>query len=423
VDPAKLLLLIALLAASAYFSGAETSLFSLRPLQLERLRRRDPRAGQAVAALLERPRALLTTVLIGNNIVNILLSVIGAGFFVELFGHEDGPFLATLVLTLALLVFGEIVPKTIAVGEPEAGSRLVAPSLWSVHRVLRPLTRVVTSLTDRMGASLERRITPRQEALTEDEIKTLITMGSEYGVLGEREKEFIHNVFHLNDRVVGDILTPRSQVFALDATERIDAVRANVARAGFSRIPIYTDGPENVVGIVEVTDLLHDDGAPDPRRLADVAHDLHFYPDGKSVGSLLIEMRERGMHLAGVVDEHGSFAGIVTLEDAVEEVIGEVLDLHDRGRYAVTHGPAGEVTIAGQMELEVFNQLFDCSLEDEDVATIGGYMTKQLGRIPQTGDVLRTPDVVLVVERALPQRVVDVRVHDRKRAQRRGETP
>ena len=412
MDPAKLVLLIVLLAASAYFSGAETSLFSLRPLQLDRLRRRDPRAAQAVTALLERPRALLTTVLVGNTIVNVLFSVIGAGFFIEVFGHDDGPWLATLVLTMGMLVLGEIVPKTIAVGAPAAWARRVAAPLLWVHGALRPLTRVATSLTDRMGAFLERRVALRNEALTEDEIKTLITMGSEYGVLGEREKEFIHNVFHLNDRVVGDILTPRSRVFALDVEARVAAVKQDVAAAGFTRIPLYTGSPENVTGYVEVTDLLCESDDPD-RRLRHVARDLHFYPDGKRVGSLLIEMRERGMHLAGVIDEHGGFAGIVTLEDAVEEVIGEVLDLHDRGRYAVAHGPAGEVTVSGQMELDVFNQLFDCDLQDEDVATIGGYMIKRLGRIPAAGDVLGTRGVVLVVERAVPQRIVELRVHDR----------
>jgi CBS domain containing-hemolysin-like protein len=219
---------------------------------------------------------------------------------------------------------------------------------------------------------------------------------------------------------VGDILTPRSRVFALDASERVADVRQNTAAAGFTRIPIYTGSLENITGFVEVTDLLCESDDPD-RCLRHVARDLHFYPDGKSVGSLLIEMRERGMHLAGVIDEHGGFAGIVTLEDAVEEVIGEVLDLHDRGRYAVAHGPAGEISVSGQMELDVFNQLFDCDLQDEDVATIGGYIVKRLGRIPAAGDVLRVRDVVLEVERAVPQRIVEVRVHDRRDPQNRGK--
>lgn len=413
MDPVQLVSLLVLLACSAYFSGAETALFSMTPWQLDRLRRKHPGASRAVDALLEKPRSLLTTVLVGNTAVNVLFSVLAASVFVSLIGGAGGPFLATLVMTVILLVFGEIIPKTIAVAAPVRASRLVTPSLSWVHRLLRPLTRTTVEATDHMSGWLERRVAPRAEALSEDEIKTLITMGREYGVLGEREKEFIHNVFHLNDRLVEDIMTPRARVFSLAVDARLTDVREPAAAAGFSRIPVYETAPENIVGYVEVTDLLWDGEKTNTQLVRDVMRELHFYPDGKRVGSLLLEMREADRHITGVVDEHGSFAGVVTLEDAVEEVVGEILDLHDRGRFATRRDAAGHVVVSAQMELDVFNELMDCDLRDDEVATIGGYVLHQLGRIPQVGDKLVSGNLVFVVDKAEPQRIVELRIQRR----------
>ena len=403
-------LILLLLGCSAYFSGSESALFSLRSLQLRRLAERPTRATRAILALLGRPRRLLATILIGNTSVNTLLSVIAAGVFAGAFGAEGSPVLATLVIGLVLLVFGEVVPKSIAVGVPLGTARLVAPTLIFVQELLRPLSAFAERLSDVLAGGLERRIPRRDEALSEKEIKMLVTMGWEQGVVGLREKDILHNAFHLNDRQVGEIVTPRTRVFALDVDARVADVRAAIARAGYSRVPLYRGSPENLVGYVEVSDLLWGGSEPDPRRLRDVMRELPFYPETKRVGQLLLEMARRREEIAGVVDEHGGFDGIVTVEDAVEEVLGEIVDLHDQERYRVAEAGNGELGVGATMELDVFNELLSADLRDPEVETIGGFVINRLGHIPSPGEWVEAGGFRLTVDQAAPNRVLRLRV-------------
>jgi CBS domain containing-hemolysin-like protein len=286
----------------------------------------------------------------------------------------------------------------------------VAPSLTLVQKLLRPFSAFAVRLTDSLSAALERRIPPRDEVLTEQEIKTLVTMGWEQGIVGVREKEFIHNVFQLNDRLVKEIVTPRTRVFAADADARVADMRDSIALAGYSRVPLYHGSHENIVGYVEVSDLLWGSVAPDPRFLRDLRRDLHFYPETLRVGALLPDMRRRGAEIAAVVDEHGAFDGIVSLEDAVEQVVGKILDLHDLERARFTNLGDGEVLVGAQMELDVFNELLDVELHVPEMETIGGFVIHRLGRIPAVGDDVEAGGLLLTVEEALPNRILKLRV-------------
>ncbi len=406
----RLFVLVVLLGFSAYFSGAETALFSLRSPQLARLRERSTRSARAVLDLLQRPRTVLATVLIGNTLVNIVVSIIAASLFVDAFGPESGPLLATLVMTMALLVFGEIVPKTVAVSAPLGFAGVVAPTLRVVQRLLRPVSAAAVGLTDTLAENLSRRVPPRDEALTEKEIKTLVTMGWEQGVVGVREKEFIHNVFQLNDRRVENIVTSRTRMFALDVDARVADVVEEVARAGYSRVPLYEGRSENLVGYAEVSEMLWGRDEPDIRRLRDVRRDLHFYPGAMRVGAMLLDMRRRGEEIAAVVDEHGGLDGVVSLEDAIEEVVGEIFDLHDAERTRYTPLAGGDVLIGAQMEIDVFNEILGTDLQDDEVETVGGFVTRRLGCIPGKGQTLDVDGLRFTVEHALPNRVLKLRV-------------
>jgi len=402
--------LILCLLASAFFAAGETALFSLRSHQLQRLRSSALGAAAAVLALLEHPRRVLATVLVGNISMNLLIAVLATSSFIAWFGHERGPAIATLVMTIVVLVFGEIAPKTLAVGRPLGLALRLGPALRLASRILAPATLGIVRLTDAASAFMSRRVKPREEALTEDEIKTLVTMGWEQGVVGAREKEFIHNVFHLDDRRIGEIVTPRSRVFGLDADARVDAVRAAVHRAGFSRIPLYVGSSENLVGYVEAADLLWGRDEPDPRSLRDLRRDLPFYPETKRVGELLSELRRHGQEIAAVIDEHGDFAGVVTVEDAVEQVVGEIFDLHDLDRFRFTNLPDGELLLTAQMEIQVFNKLLDVELADAHAETVGGFVVNRLGRIPAVGETLAVHGLHFTVDQAAPSRVITLRV-------------
>lgn len=406
----RLAVLLILLFGSAFFSAAETALFSLRPQQLEILRAARTRAARAVLRLLDEPGRLLATILVANTTVNLALSVLAAGAFVGWLGEERGLFLGTLGMTVVVLVVGEIIPKTVAVGRSAGMAVRLAVPLQMAHRTLLPVTKVLAGIADGAAGALSHWIRPREAALNEDEIKTLVTMGWEQGVVGRREKEFIHNVFELDDRQVREILTPRSRVFSVPLTARAADVRTEVRRAGYSRVPVHSGTPENLVGYVETCDLLWGRAEPDPRLVQELRRELPFYPETKRVGELLAEMRAGAPEIAAVIDEHGDFAGLVTLEDAVEQVVGEIFDLHDLDRMRFTGLPGGEMLVVAQMEIPVFNELLGVHLQDERAETIGGFVINRLGRIPAVHDTLDSHGLHFAVEKAAPNRVIQLRV-------------
>jgi putative hemolysin len=406
----RLVLLVVLLLLSAYFSSAETALFSLHGPRRGRLRQQPGRVERLILQLLASPRTLLATILVGNTIVNLLLSILAAGLFTAAFGDQRGPWLATGVMTVVLLLFGEIAPKTFAVGAPLRTSRFVAPGLHALNTVLRPVTGFAMRISDAIGRRMQRSTAPPREVLTEEEIKMLVTMGSEEGVLESRETEFIHNVFLLHDRRVQDLMTPRVRVFTLDVDSNADAVRDAVALAGYSRIPVYEERQENIIGYIEATDLLWEGAAPDPRTLRQMLRPLRFYPQTKDAGDLLREMHRDAVHFGAVIDEHGGFAGVVSLEDAVEQVVGEIRDLHDVDRFHITWTPEGDAIVAAHMELRVLNALLGLSLQDPQAETIGGLVINRLGNIPRTGTRLEANGVSLIVEAAAPNRILKLRV-------------
>jgi putative hemolysin len=405
----RLALLVLLLGVSAIFSAAETALFSLRRGQLDRLRAHRSRGARSIVALLEHPARVLATVLVGNNTTNLVLSVAATGLFVDWFGEERGLVVATFGLTVLVLVFGEIAPKTVAVARPLAVALRLAPVLSVTEKVFLPATRGLDRLADATNRQFARRLRPREPAFSEDEIKTLVTMGWEQGLVGVREKDFIHNVFELDDRRVGEILTPRQRVFAIPVDARVADVRTDVRRAGFARVPTWAGSPENLVGYVDSVDLLWEHDTPDPRRVADLKRDLPFYPETKRVGEILSELRGT-CEMAAVVDEHGDFAGIVTLEDAVEQVVGEIFDVHDLDRLRFTSLPGGEMLVLAQMEIAVFNELLGAHLRDSHSETVGGFVINRLGRIPGAGETLEIQGLRFTVEHAAPNRVIQLRV-------------
>jgi putative hemolysin len=322
------------------------------------------------------------------------------------------------------LVFGEVLPKTLALNRPLQTALRCAPPLWILHRVLGPITHALERLNDTLAAALGRYVHKRDPALDRDEIATLVTLGWEAGVVGTREKEFVHNVVQLDERQVGEIMTPRPRLFAIDVETELPVARQSVARAGFARVPLFEDSPENWIGYVEVTDLLWGQDQTDPRRLRHLRRDLHFYPATKSVSELLADMRRAGHEIAGVVDEHGALAGLVSVEDAVEQIVGEILDLHDLDRLRATRLADGDLLVDAAMEIRAFNATYNADLHDEAAETLGGLVLNQLGHIPVARESFMAQGFRFTVEQAAPNRVLRLRLRrlapDDRRAAKRG---
>lgn len=409
---------LVLLAFSAFLSGSETALFSLRPHQVHHLRNPALQSSRAVRSLLDQPRRLLATILVTNTAINVVFTLLAGAFFQTWVGEEHATMVATIVLTIVVLVFGEVLPKSLALNRPLQMALRCAPVVWSLHRVLGPVTIGLERLNDVLAGALGRYVHKRDQALDRDEIATLVTLGWEAGVVGAREKEFVHNVVQLDERQVGEIMTPRPRLFAIDIETDLTVARQSIARAGFARVPLFQDTPENWIGYVEVTDLLWGEEQPDGRRLRDLRRDLHFYPATKSVSELLIDMRQAGHEIGGVVDEHGALAGLVSVEDAVEQIVGEILDLHDLDRLHATRLADGDLLVDAAMEIRAFNAAYNANLRDPAAETLGGLVLNHMGRIPMARESFATQGFRFTVEQAAPNRVLRLRLRRLPAAER-----
>jgi putative hemolysin len=336
-DLVKLLALGALLACSAFFSSTEAALFSLGRVRIHSLFARQPARAAVIRDLLAHPDQLLITVLIGNEVVNIGTAVVVASFWEGVLGLGYGFWTITFISTATslplLLLFGEIVPKTIAVKRSEEVSLLVARPIQAFARLVTPirwvLRRVASLLTRPFGPGPS----AAQKAFSERDFRTLVDLGKKEGVIEEQEHAWIHNVFEFDDRPVLRIMTPRSRIFALPldlpAAEILDRVR----EAGYSRIPIYEETLDRVVGILYAKDLLPFARGGDPSRMPPLRGLLRtpvYIEDRASAAHLFRELRARRTHLALVVDERGLVRGLVTMEDLLEELFGEIADERDR---------------------------------------------------------------------------------------------
>ncbi len=348
-----ILLLVALVGASAFFSGTEVALFSLRRVERERMVRSERRSDQLVVRLLSRPRRLIATILVGNEFVNVSVSVTAAAIIHQMFagaGELGLTFMATALALPLLLFLGEITPKTVAFKIAPSWSRIASRPLHVFGIAIAPVRAVVRLIADLImrpfgGATLQS--VPRD--LSEDEFKALVDAGSAEGEVDARERRLIHRVFELGDKTVGEVMTPREQVFALPYDLPIARLVHEIAARGYSRVPIYqrsADGGRGVVrGIAYARDLvLPGIGLEQPGRLADVLHEPIFVPRTLRAERLFRMFKARQKHMAIVVDEYGNLAGLVTMEDLLEELFGEIRDERELLKRRGGVGPRASTT-------------------------------------------------------------------------------
>ncbi len=417
MDPAiqfRLLLLVLLLFLSAFFSGSETSLFSLSHTQLAGLRRSRGLAGRLFRDLLGDPRKFIITILIGNELVNIAASITVTGIVLRLWGPST-KYLAVLVAVLVLLIFGEITPKTVAVRHAESLSMLVLPPLALFSRVIYPirwvLRRLVDSILRALGVGSEARVT----ALTEEEFKTLVRMGEEAGVLEEGERRMIHRVFELSETKVSEILTPRGDMHCVEADEKVADFLRSLGGEIHARVPVYKGAPDNIVGVLYVKDLLqYTRKDPGTMRVQDLMHPPFFVPSTKRINELLREFQERKIHLALVLDEYGGVEGIVTLEDVLEELVGEITDEFDEEEEPIRALPEGGYLVSAMVPLDEFAQVVGVDLPTGEFDTVGGFVFHLVGSLPQKGQAVSVDNLVVTIEKMRGLRILAVKVEKRE---------
>jgi putative hemolysin len=395
-----------LLLFSAFFSSSETAFVSSRRSRIRHLMEGGNKKANIIHKMMEEPDKVVAAIVIGNNIVNIAASAIATSLAINLFGNE-GIGIAIGVMTFLILVVGEITPKGFAVKNAERLILAFARPLYYVVKVLSPIATGMTAITKGfirlLGGKLD-----RNPFFTEEEFKMLLTMAEEEGSLEGEERERIYNVFEFSDTVAKEVMTPRTDMACLDINATLEEARDIVVKTGFSRVPVYNENVDHIVGILYAKDLLQCSDT-DERELKDMVREPYYIPETKKVDELLKEMQKSKTHLAIAVDEYGGTAGIVTIEDLLEEIVGEIFDEYDKTNVPVRMIDERTVIIDGMVPIDEVNELLGIRLPENGVETIGGFMLDQFGRIPEEGEKISFDGVDFIVFKTDGVRIMKVK--------------
>jgi putative hemolysin len=401
--------LIASLFLAAFAATAETALTSVSRLRMRSLAEGGERAARRVVRLHEQPNAYLSTILMVNTLAVIVASTVTTLLVAERWGSgAEAP--ATAVLSVVVLVACEILPKSVALRFNEQAARLVSGPVTLLTRVLRPVVFLLTWLSSRLVRLVARGDVPGP-FVTEEELKMLLAVSEREGVVEEEEREMISGVLELTDKVAREVMVPRVDVVAVDVRSTVEDVTRLINQTGHSRIPLYEDSIDNVVGLIYAKDLLRVCATDNPPSLRELAREPYFTPELKRAGELLIEMRKKKVHMAIVVDEYGGTAGIVTIEDLIEEIVGDIRDEYDATEpEEIQFISDREVLVNARVALDDIKALLHLPIEDVEADTIGGLVYERLGSIPKPGATVQIGDVTIRVESVRRQAIRTLRI-------------
>src|SRR6056297_1083689 len=407
------LALVGLVGLSAFFSSSEIALFSIPKHRVEGMAEDGIPGAERVKALKEDPHRLLVTILVGNNIVNIAMSSIATAILGLYLGGLTAVTVATLGITAVVLLFGESAPKSYAVENTESWSIRVARPLKVAEKLMFPLvvlfdylTRQINRLTGSTGA-IE---TPY---VTRDEIQEMIESGEREGVLEEEEHEMLQRIFRFNNTTVKEVVAPRLVMPAVPKDADIDEAIETCIQSGHARVPVYEGSLDNVQGVVHIRDLVRDlnygESSDDELELGDLIQPTLHVPESKNVDELLSEMRENRMHMALVIDEFGTTEGLVTMEDMIEEIVGEILEGGEEQPIEAIDDDT--VLVRGEVNIEDVNEALGIDLpEGEEFETIAGFIFNRAGRLVEEGETFRFENVELTVEHVENTRIMKARL-------------
>ena len=411
----ELLALGVLVACSAVLTGAEAAYFSLGRSRLKRVETTD---GTRATPLIERPHDLLVTLLIGITLINIGASAIAATVAIQLFGERFGFIAEVIGMILVLTTFGEVLPMTVAVKYPEQFLRIVRGPVSALGAALRPVRAVLAAFTTLTIKSVGGGKGAEQPELSEEELRTLVDVGASEGVVERDEREMIHKVFELEDTPVRSVMVPRTDMFCLDVATPVPAILPALRENLHSRVPVYEGSMDVIVGVLYTKDLLPyvATGLAASFDLRAHVHPPYFVPESKRADALLQEFQAKRLHMAIVVDEYGGTAGLVSLEDLLEELVGEIADEHDEPERLIQRVDESTYRVAGKLPIEELNTVAGLAISNEDYDTVGGWVLDLFGRVPRKSERVETPDVVVIVEKIERTRIVEVLIALRKPA-------
>jgi CBS domain containing-hemolysin-like protein len=403
-------ILVALVLA-ALAASAETSLTSISRVRLRQLVEQKVPQAIVVERLHRDPNAYLSTILIVNTVAIIVASSAATLLALHLYRARVAEWAVSVVLSLVVLVACEITPKTLALQRAERVALRMARLVAWATLVMRPIVFVLTAVTRLILRVMGGRAQVRGPFVTEEELKMLVSVGEEEGVLEEEEREMIHGIFEMGDMLVRELMVPRTDLVAIEANEPVEKAVELVTKHGHTRIPVYEGNLDHIVGVLYAKDLLRAVVRGENKSLREIARKPYFTPESNKVQDVLRDLRKNRVHMAIVVDEYGGTAGAVTIEDILEEIVGPIQDEYDIGEEdEIQFISPNEVILDGRVSVDDVNELLKLDVAADDYDTIGGYVLNQLGAAPKVGATLRLGNAELRVEAVQGTRIKKVRI-------------
>ncbi len=409
-DVTQLIILIILLGLSAFFSSAETSLTTVNQIRMRSLAEEGNKHAKTVLKVTDDSGKMLSAILIGNNIVNLSASSIATTIAYNFGGSMVA--VATGIITVLILLFGEITPKTVATIHAEKMAMFYAPIINFFMKIMTPFIFVINGLS--MIILFILRVDPnaKNKTMTENELRTIVDVSHEDGVIESDEKEMIYNVFDLGDAKAKDVMVPRVHVTFADVNSTYEELIEIFREDKFTRLPVFEETTDNVIGTINMKDLLLFDSKKE-FHMRDILREAYFTYEYKNISELLVEMREASFNIAIVLDEYGETAGLITLEDILEEIVGEIHDEYDENEEDfVKKLGEYEYLVEGSTNLDDLNDRLDLDFSSEDYDSLGGFIIEHLDRLPELGDSITTEKGIrLVVETLDKNRIETVHMY------------
>lgn len=393
------MILILLLCLSALFSSAETSLSSLNLISIKKLKKKGVQEAQILDRLLNKSSKILATILIGNNIVNIGATAIATELALSIFSPQQATFLVTVVMTILILVFGEITPKTYSSYNPEKVAMKLGRPLEMLSTIFSPILVVLNKITGILIPILGGNLSNNRATVSEEEIKTLVDVGEEVGIIEKQEREMIESIFEIGDIKVTEVMVPRIDIVYLEENVSIENAIKKVIEYGYSRIPIIDGSVDNIIGIIYAKDLLscYLKNNREELKIKSLIRPAYYVPQSKKAIDLLTEMQLEKVHISIVLDEYGGTLGLVTIEDILEEIVGDILDEYDDERELIEYIDENIIVVNSKMSIEEANDILGSNLPEDEFESVGGFVFNLLGRIPNIGDNIEYNDVIFEV--------------------------
>ena len=403
-------LLIVLLLGSGFFSASETSLMSLSKIRIRYMEEEGVKGAKLVSSLIEKSSDLLSSILVGNNVVNIAATSVSTSLFITIFG-DGGVAIATAVMTVLVLIFGEITPKTIAANSPEKIAVIVSKPISIIMKITKPIVWVFNLLTGIIFKIMGIENDGVKPFITEEELKAMVNVSHEEGVLEIEEREIINNVFQFGDMQAKEAMIQRLDMVAVNIEDSYDEIIELFKSEKLSRLPVYQESIDDIVGILNIKDIIFlSDEEIQNFNIKNYVREAFFTYEFKKITQLLEEMKKEKSQMAIVVDEYGGTAGLLTIEDLVEVIVGDIDDEYDEEEEEIVKVSDNEYLVEGSTKISDVNEQIGINFESDEFDSIGGFIIGYLKRIPEENELIEVGNVKFSVESIDKNRINKIRI-------------